>query len=69
MSDYSVELSVDAQNDIISIRDYIRDRLKSISAAEKFLTDTDEAICSLEDYPYDHMVRDDPHHVGTIEKR
>ena len=47
MSDYSVELSVDAQNDIISIRDYIRDRLKSISAAEKFLTDTYEDIVPL----------------------
>ena len=48
---------MDAQNDIVSIRDYIRDRLKNISAAEKFLRDTDEAICSLEKYPYDHMVR------------
>jgi hypothetical protein len=47
---------MDAQNDIVSIRDYIRDRLKNISA-EKFLRDTDEAICSLEKYPYDHMVR------------
>lgn len=69
MSDYSVELSIDAQNDIVSIRDYIRDRLKNIPAAEKFLMDTDEAICSLEDYPYDHMVREDHYQVGTIEKR
>jgi plasmid stabilization system protein ParE len=60
---------MDAQNDIVSIRDYIRDRLKNISAAEKFLRDTDEAICSLEKYPYDHMVREDPHHVGTVDKK
>ena len=69
MSDYSVELSIDAQNDIVSIRDYIRDRLKNITAAEKFLRDTDDAILSFEKYPYDHMVREDHHHVGTIEKR
>ena len=69
MSDYRVEVSADAQNDIVSIRDYIRDRLKNVSAAERFLMDTDGAISSLEEYPYDHMVREDPHHVGTVEKR
>jgi plasmid stabilization system protein ParE len=69
MSDYKVELSIDAQNDIVSTRDYIRDRLKNNSAAERFLKDTDEAVCSLEKYPYDHMVREDPHHAGTVDKR
>lgn len=69
MSDYRVEVSADAQNDIVSIRDYIRDRLKNVSAAERFLRDTDRAIGSLEEYPYDHMVREDPRHVGTVEKR
>ena len=69
MSDYRVEVSADAQNDIVSTRDFIRDRLKNVSAAERFLTDTDGAISSLEKYPYDHMVREDPRHVGTVEKR
>ena len=69
MSDYRVEVSADAQNDIVSIRNYIRDRLKNVSAAERFLMDTDGAISSLEEYPYDRMVREDPRHVGTVEKR
>jgi PHD/YefM family antitoxin component YafN of YafNO toxin-antitoxin module len=51
MSDYHVELSVDAQNDIVSICDYIRDKLLNISAAERFLRDTDDAITSLERFP------------------
>ena len=64
MSDYRVEVSADAQNDIVSIRDYIRGCLKNVTAAERFLTDTDGAISSLEEYPYDHMLREDLRHVG-----
>ena len=57
MNDYSVELSSGAQSQIIKIRDYIRDELNNPSAAEKFLDDTEEAVDSLSQFPYAHMVR------------
>ena len=69
MSEYSVQLSNDAKKDIVSIRDYIRDHLKNQTAAEKFLADTLEAVDSLEEYPYDHMIRPDPGKVASIDKR
>ena len=57
MNDYSVELSSSAQSQIVKIRDYIRYELNNPSAAEKFLDDTEEAIDSLSQFPYAHMVR------------
>ena len=57
MSKYTVEISYEAQTDLISIRDYIRDRLKNPSAAKKLLDDPYNAVISLEDYPYDHEAR------------
>ncbi len=55
--------------DIRSIRDYIRDVLLNPQAAKKFLQDTDEAVTSLETFPYDHMVRPGSRLVGGMEKR
>lgn len=57
MNDYSVELSKAAQSQLKRIRDYIRDQLESPDAANKFLDDTEEAIESLRQMPYAHMVR------------
>ncbi len=69
MNEYSVELSPDAQADVAEIRDYIRNVLKNEKAADRFLEDTLDAVDSLESFPYDHMVRTDPAHVGSVEKR
>ena len=57
MNEYTVELSGDAQADVISIRDYIRDVLLNPSAASKFVSDTKGASLSLRTFPYSHMVR------------
>ena len=57
MSKHAVELSYEAQTDLISIKDYIRDHLKNPSATKKLLDDTYEAVVSLENYPYDHEAR------------
>ena len=69
MSKYTVEISYEAQTDLISIRDYIRDRLKNPSAAKKLLDDTYNAVISLEDYPYDHEARPNKGRFSSIEKR
>lgn len=69
MNECSVELSPDAQTDVVEIRDYIRNVLKNETAADCFLEDTLDAVDSLESFPYDHMVRTDPAHVGSVEKR
>jgi len=68
MSEYKVEMSRDAQIDILSIRDYIKERLKNPTAAKKFVLDTKKAADSLKDYPYDHMVRPDRSGISTKEK-
>ena len=45
MNEYTVELSGDAQDDVVSIRDYIRDVLLNQSAASKFVSDTEKPLC------------------------
>ena len=52
MNEYRVELSGAAKSDIVSIHDYIRDHLMNPSAASKFIRGTDEAVSSLEVFPY-----------------
>ena len=69
MNEYTVELSGDAQADVISIRDYIRDVLSNPSAASKFVSDTKEASLSLRMFPYSHMVRPGSKLFGGLEKR
>lgn len=69
MSDYTVELSGDAQDQISDIYRYIRDELCNLSAAETFLDDTEDAIGSLEKFPYAHMVRPGSKPLGGYEKR
>ena len=69
MNEYTVELSGDAQNDVLSIRDYIRDVLLNQSAASKFVSDTEKATLSLEKFPYSHMVRPGSKLFGGLEKR
>ena len=44
MNEYTVELSGDAQDDVVSIRNYIRDILLNPSAASKFVSDTEKGI-------------------------
>ena len=39
------------------------------TAATKFIEDTDEAVTSLESFPYSHMVRPDSKLFGGLEKR
>ena len=51
MSEYAVEVSKDAQSDIVSIYEYIKDELMNPTAATKFIEDTDEAVTSLESFP------------------
>ena len=69
MSEYAVEVSKDAQSDIVSIYEYIKDELMNPTAATKFIEDTDEAVTSLESFPYGHMVRPDSKLFGGKEKR
>ena len=69
MNDYSVELSSSAQSQIVKIRDYIRYELNNPSAAEKFLDDTEEAIDSLSQFPYAHMVRRGQNYILEMKKR
>ena len=69
MNEYTVELSGDAQDDVVSIRDYIRDVLLNQSAASKFVSDTEKAALSLEKFPYSHMVRPGSKLFGELEKR
>ena len=69
MNEYTVELSGDAQNDVLSIRDYIRDVLLNRLAASKFVSDTEKATLSLERFPYSHMVRPGSKLFGGLEKR
>ena len=68
MNDYSVELSSSAQSQIVKIRDYIRYELNNPSAAEKFLDDTEEAIDSLSQFPYAHMVRRGQNYILEMKK-
>ena len=69
VSEYKVELSGDAQDDVLSIRDYIRDVLLNQSAAFKFVSDTEKAALSFEKFPYSHMVRPGSKLFGGLEKR
>ena len=69
MNEYTVELSGDAQDDVVSIRNYIRDILLNPSAASKFISDTEKAALSLEKFPYSHMVRPGSKLFGGLEKR
>ena len=69
MSEYAVEVSNDAKSDIVSIYEYIKDELMNPTAATKFIEDTDEAVTSLESFPYSHMVRPDSKLFGGLEKR
>lgn len=69
MSEYRVEISRDAQNDMLVIYGYIRDELLNPSAAVKFLEDTDSAISGLGDFPYAHMVRPGSKLIEGVEKR
>ena len=69
MNEYAVEVSKDAKSDIISIYEYIKKGLKNPTAATKFIKDTDEAVTSLESFPYSHRVRPDSKLFGGLEKR
>ncbi len=69
MSDYTVELSGDAQDQISGIYRHIRDGLCNLSAAESFLDDTEAAIGSPERFPYAHMVRPGSRPLDGYEKR
>ncbi|MBQ3736027.1 MAG: type II toxin-antitoxin system RelE/ParE family toxin [Candidatus Methanomethylophilaceae archaeon] len=69
MSDYRVELSGEAQDQITGIYGYIKNDLCNPSAAESFLDDTEDAVGSLERFPYAHMVRPGSKSVGGYEKR
>ncbi|AMH94579.1 addiction module toxin, RelE/StbE family [methanogenic archaeon ISO4-H5] len=69
MSNYAVELSGDAQDQISEIYGYIRDNLSNPSAAKTFLNDTEEAISSLEQFPYAHMERPGSELIGGSKKR
>ena len=69
MGDYTVEVSGDAKSDIASIYRYIKNELKNTTAAVKFIEDTDEAVTSLESFPYSHMVRPGSKLFGELEKR
>ena len=69
MNEYAVEVSKGAKSDIISIYEYIKKGLKNPTAATKFIKDTDEAVTSLESFPYSHMVRPDSKLFGGLEKR
>lgn len=69
MSDYTIELSGDAQDQISGIYRHIRDELCNLSAAESFLDDTEAAIDSLERFPYAHMVRSGSKPLDGYEKR
>ena len=68
MSNYAVELSGDAQDQISEIYGYIRDNLSNPSAAKTFLDDTEEAISSLEQFPYAHMERPGSELIGGSKK-
>ncbi len=68
-NEYRVELSGDAKSDILSIYDYIKDSLMNPSAAARFIEDTDNAVTSLETFPYSHMVRPGSRLSGGLEKR
>ncbi len=69
MSDYTVELSGEAQDQIAAIHGYIKNELCNPSAAETFLDDTEDAVDSLERFPYAHMVRPGSKLIGGYEKR
>ena len=69
MSEYRVELSGAAKSDIVSIYDYIRNHLMNPSAASKFIKDTDEAVSSLEVFPYRNAVRPGSDVIGSVVKR
>ena len=56
MTVYKAKISDAADKDLKEIYRYIRDTLQNRSAAEKFLRDTVEAACSLQDYPYSHAI-------------
>ena len=64
-----MELSGEAQDQIAGIYGYIRNELCNPSAAEKFLEDTEDAIGSLEKFPYAHMVRPGSKSMGGYGKR
>ena len=57
MTQYSVELSVDAQHQIDSIVRYIAVELGNVSAARKFIDDVEEAMNNVQLNPFSHMIR------------
>ena len=69
MNEYAVEMSGDAQDDVRSIRDYIRYKLLNPTAASKFVSDTKEAVLSLRSFPQRNMVRPGSKLFGGFEKR
>lgn len=59
MTQYSVELSADAQYQINSIVRYIAMELGNVSAAKRFIDDVEKAMKNVQSNPFSHMIR--PH--------
>ena len=59
MTQYSVELSADAQYQINSIVRYIAMELGNLSAAKRFIDDVEKAMKNVQSNLFSHMIR--PH--------
>ena len=59
MTQYSVELSADAQHQIDSIVRYFAVELGNVSAAKRFIDDVEKAMKNVQSNPFSHMIR--PH--------
>lgn len=68
MTQYSVELSADAQYQINSIVRYIAMELGNVSAAKRFIDDVEKAMKNVQSNPFSHMIDHILRHLTVFRK-
>ena len=69
MTQFSIELSPDAKQQVDSITRYIAIELGNVSAALSFLDDVEASMENIRDNPYSHMVRSSSARIDGYPKR
>lgn len=69
MTQFSVELSPDAKQQVDSIARYIAVELGNVSASLTFLDDVETSLENIRDNPYSHMIRPGSERIDGYPKR